>query len=447
MSRKIWDDHSYALVVLFFVFASRIVTTYHLGAHYNIKSDDYAYVVGGIELLEHGFFTSHGSPFPSAQSMPGINLLIAGIAFFFGTGGMLWVAIKVIWAMMATATGWFIYKSVRIFAPKWAGVLALIPLFRVDYIWMDNLVLTETPFILSLSMMLYFTFQLGETQQKRYFWFLFISYIIGINFRPNVVIYPLFALFYLLLKKYNLKLLFKQSILVIVLTLLISTPWAVRNYQNFDAFIPQTFGLGNPMLLGTYQGYGYPKDESLDYTTNVDDVVKEEYSKYYDTHGKVYPPYQRYISFMHDKTKAEYRISEWIKTDWKGFLVSYVILKPLETVHSIFYWDIIYGVSATTVTLLQDLETLFIALTIILSIILKQHRKVIFYLTALYIVNIYILSSIFVFGRYNVALMPIRYILIGLGLTLVWQILAPPIGKLISKKNTAAEETASETQK
>ena len=83
-----------------------------------------------------------------------------------------------------------------------------------------------------------------------------------------------------------------------------------------NAFIPLTYGAGNPALLGTYQGYGFPSDESLDYKTNVDDIAKEKFAKYYNKDGTVKnEAIQRYIALEMDGIKADYRISEWKKSN------------------------------------------------------------------------------------------------------------------------------------
>ena len=62
--------------------------------------------------------------------------------------------------------------------------------------------------------------------------------------------------------------------------LLCLIPWTYRNYKIFNHFIPLTYGTGNPLLLGTYQGSGYPTDEELDYVKNVDEKMSAE-MKYY----------------------------------------------------------------------------------------------------------------------------------------------------------------------
>lgn len=68
------------------------------------------------------------------------------------------------------------------------------------------------------------------------------------------------------------------------------------------------------MLLGTYQGHGYPSDKSLDYKTNVDDVINEMYADEYNEDGTLKKDYmERYILLKSDEIKAKYRMSEWAK--------------------------------------------------------------------------------------------------------------------------------------
>lgn len=107
--------------------------------------------------------------------------------------------------------------------------------------------------------------------------------------KANIALYPLFALVYLLVVKYDWKLLAKQCVVLAGIVLCFVVPWSIRNYVQFHAFVPLTYGAGNPTLLGTYQGEGFPSDDILDYETNVERVAEEKYADYYDDAGKVLP--------------------------------------------------------------------------------------------------------------------------------------------------------------
>ena len=67
--------------------------------------------------------------------------------------------------------------------------------------------------------------------------------------KANIGIYPIFAFIYLLLVKYDFKLLLKQGLILVGVLLCFIVPWSIRNYIHYDAFIPLTYGAGNQMCI------------------------------------------------------------------------------------------------------------------------------------------------------------------------------------------------------
>lgn len=413
--RRFWRENWLLVLVLALLFLERAAALWTLGAEYTLASDDLSYVKSGIYFAQNGVITMHGTT-PSAQIMPGMTWLIGLFAALFGEGGhALWLALKLLWISMGTATGWFLFKSVTLFAPKWCGAVACLPLFGADFVWTDNLILTETPFILCLSAMLYYTFLLGRERSRRAFAGCAVSYLAAILLKANIAVYPLFALGYLLAVKDPFKRLLKQGLILACLVLCFLVPWAVRNYVQFRAFVPLTYGAGNPTLLGTYQGYGYPADEELDYTSNVDEPFRETYAAYFDENGEIPERYQKYLSLQHDGMKASYRLEEWASRDLKSLIVSYGFLKPLEIVRGTFYWERVFNIPGTWVQEAQDLNLLLCALAAAASLLFRKHRAQCLYLIILYGGNVYIYAMTYAFGRYSIGLMPMRCILVGLG--------------------------------
>ena len=413
--RRFWRENWLLVLVLALLFLERAAALWTLGAEYTLASDDLSYVKSGIYFAQNGVITMHGTT-PSAQIMPGMTWLIGLFAALFGEGGhALWLALKLLWISMGTATGWFLFKSVTLFAPKCCGAVACLPLFGADFVWTDNLILTETPFILCLSAMLYYTFLLGRERSRRAFAGCAVSYLAAILLKANIAVYPLFALGYLLAVKYPFKRLLKQGLILACLVLCFLVPWTVRNYVQFHAFVPLTYGAGNPTLLGTYQGYGYPADEELDYVTNVDEPFREAYAAYFDENGEIPERYQKYLSLQHDGMKASYRLEEWASRDLKSLIVSYGFLKPLEIVRGTFYWERVFNIPGTWVQEAQDLNLLLCALAAAASLLFRKHRAQCLYLIILYGGNVYIYAMTYAFGRYSIGLMPMRCILVGLG--------------------------------
>lgn len=183
--------------------------------------------------------------------------------------------------------------------------------------------------------------------------------------------------------------------------------------------LTRAYGAGNPLLLGTYQGRNYPEDATLNYETNVEAVVKEQYAKYFDDNGNLPPKYEKYISLQRDGIKAKYRMHEWIKTDPASFFLSYLILKPFKMANDIFYWERVFNIPGSFVYSLQYFDMLLCIISAILLLFASKYRQELFFLVLLYWGNVYLYSIAFAFGRYNISLMPVRFILIGIGLSTI----------------------------
>lgn len=407
--------HKWIVLVCVALFLERVCAAYFLGFSYNINSDDLSYVKSGIEFANTGRITMHGVL--SAQIMPGMPVLIGFFSLFFGEGQALWVALKIAWAFMGAATAVYIYKSVLLFAPKVFAVIAVLPLFLINYVWMDNLILTETPFMLFLSMLIYATLMMGKTRENKYFWLCVVTYMLALMFKANIAVYPLFAMIYLLVVKYGFVKLIKQGIILGTIILCFIIPWSIRNYIHYDAFVPLTWGSGNPLLLGTYQGIGYPSDEELDYKTNVDDVVKEEYKQYYDLNGEIKEDYlAKYVALEADGIKARYRMAEWFARNPKSMIYSYLVSKPLYMLNGVFYWNEIFNIPVTGLFALKKINCLLCLLLIPLCFLLKKNRAEVLYLAGTYAGNIFLYAIYFALDRYSETLMPFRYIGVGISL-------------------------------
>ncbi len=423
-----YKENKFAWAIMLSLLVVMLVALCELGITYSLNSDDLSYVNAGITFAKTGAITMHGSL--SAQIMPGMPVFIGIISMIFGEGKLLWLVLKLIWIGMGVLTPYFAYKSVSLFVPKWCGLVVMTFFFAPDFIWMNNLILTETPFMLFFTAAIYYTFMLGKTFKKKYFWLCLVSFMLALMLKANIGIYPVFAFIYLLLVKYNFIQLLKHGLIVACAVLCFVIPWSIRNYVRFEAFVPLTYGSGNPLLMGTYQGEGYPLDESLDYETNVEKVAEQKFQKYYNLDGTLKNDYMsKYILLEKDGIKAKYRISEWIKTDPLSFIISNGIAKPVIMVKSVFYWysitnwDTVFAVSNNEITSWRSIEFYLCCMALLSSFFLKKYRKLMLFLGALYITNIYIYAITFAFDRYAAPLLPIRYIMVGVGLCLFTEVL------------------------
>ena len=416
---KIIMNNWLIVIVMIISLVLHILAIKQLGFNYTLNSDDASYVKSGIVFLQTGEITMHGVI--SAQIMPGMTFLIAFMALIFGTGTKLMISLKVLWMIMGISTICVVYKTIKLYTNKYISALSCLFFLAIDYVWMDNLILTETPFILLFALLIYHTLKLSQNTNRKDYILIIIYYIMAVFIRPNIGIFPIFLFIFLLLKKYDFKLLMKQCLIAGAILLLCLIPWAYRNYKVFGKFIPFTYGIGNPLLLGTYQGVGYPLDEELDYVKNVDEKIPDK-MKYYleNTNEKEYMT--KYYLLEYDGMKAKYRMHEWWNKDKISMLKSYLYYKPKELFNNYFYWDTILGIKPMVLSTIRKLEILFFGLSSLLILLNKKRIKEWLFLILTYGSQIALYSYTFAFSRYAISMFFIRYIVIGIGIGILYDI-------------------------
>lgn len=414
------QEHRAILIVMLLLFLERVFAIYFLGLQYSLHSDDQDYILSGIVFGNTGTVTMHNQI--SAQIMPGMPYFIGIVSILFGEGRLLLLVLRLLWAMMGTLSALYIYRCVRLFAPKWCAVLAAIPLFAPNYVWLDNLILTETPVILFTLAMIYHTMQMKSDGRSRHFWLTAMFYFFALLLKANAAIYPAFSAIYLLLKGYPFKRLLRQGLTLVGLLLIFLVPWSLRNYKVFHAFIPLTYGGGNPLLLGTAQGESARTldDNDEEYYEYVETEFKARYGDSLNANGSLKEPeISRYYSLRKDELRASYRLNEWYQRSPRGMLHAFLVEKPSKMLYGIYYEKEIYGVSAARLSNLRVLSYLLAIISFILSFVLKKNRAELFFLALFYIANLYVYALYFSYSRYGQTLIPIWYIMIGIGFCLL----------------------------
>lgn len=416
--KKFIKENWCILIVLLLSIILHIFATIDLGINYTINSDDASYIESGITFIKTGKITMHGVI--SAQIMPGMTFLIGFISLIFGTGTVFMYALKILWALMGIGTIYVVYKTIRLYSNKYISTIPCIFFLAIDYIWMDNMILTETPYIFLFSLLVYHTLKLALNPNKKDYILIVLYYIMAVFIRPNIGLYPVFLFIYLLLKKYDFKLLMKQCVIAGMILIITLIPWTYRNYKVFGKFIPLTYGTGNPLLLGTYQGVGYPLDEELDYVKNVDEKMDDEMKHYLDNPDeKDYMT--RFYLLEYDGMKAKYRMNEWWKKDKKSMLKSYLFYKPIENFYNYFYWDTVLNVSSKFIVLTRKIDIVMFLISSIIILIDKKKFKEWLFIILVYGSQIVLYSYTFAFSRYAISMFYLRYIIIGIGLGILFK--------------------------
>ena len=402
------------ICVIFISLILHILALNELGFQYSLDSDDVSYILSGLNFKETGMITMHGAL--SAQIMPGMTFLIAIISFLGGTYVNVITYLKILWLIMGLATIFVVYKTIRIYTNKYISAFSCLFFLSAQYIWMDNIILTETPFILLFSLLIYHTFKLPITNSSKDYICIVIFYLLALLIRPNIGIYPLFLIIYLLIKKYDIRLMFKQLIIAFIALMIVLVPWTIRNYKIFGKFIPLTYGVGNPLLLGTYQGTGYPLDSELDYSLNVDNKMPEEMEYYLNNFDYKDNYMARYYLLEKDNLKAKYRIHEWWQKDKASMIKSYFYIKPVSLLTSPFYWEEILGIKKPIVSFFLKIELILTVISSVIIIMSKKNINELIFLILVMFSQVALYSYTFVTSRYGITLFFMRYLIIGLGI-------------------------------
>lgn len=414
------------IVILVIAIILHVIAISELGYNYSLKSDDLSYINSGIIFYQTGQITMHNVI--SAQIMPGMTFLIAFFCLIFGTGSLLIIALKVLWIAMGIGAILALYKIIKLFTNN--QFIAAVPclfLLAPDFIWMNNLILTETPFLLSFMLLIYYSLKFIKDNSNKSYIMIIIYYIICLFIRPTIGLYPIFLAIILLWKKYSFKELIKKGLIAALVLTICLAPWIYRNYKVFNRFIPLTYGMGNPLLLGTYQGYGYPLDEELDYIKNVDEKMSKEMA-YYMREDTKRDHHKVFYLLKYDEMKAKYRMREWWNNDKESMIRSYLFHKTKIMVYSSFYWEKIFNIPIGLNLILRKIDILMFMIASIIIIINKKYIKEFVMLIMIYGYHIILYDYSFAYERYAQTLFPIRFIIIGIGIKIIYE-------KIRGKKN------------
>lgn len=368
------------------------------GIDMTINSDDQGYIRSAKDLLETGIFSYHKTGSPTVHIMPGLTFLLAIIFYLFGSADLGMYVAKTIMISFGLASVFGVYLIGKYIHNIWAGLLAaLILSLSIPHIVTDNLIMTEAPFTVCFIYFIYFSIRHADDKQKKHFFYVLFFYIISLFMRPTMALIPLVLLIYYVLKKYPGKLMIKYASVAFIVLIVLLTPWWIRNYIHFKEFIPLSGSSGDPLLLGTFQGEGYPNNETYD---DVIAKVKE-----------TMPVQDAFYELKYEGLYAKERMHTWWENNPESMLKSYLILKPALFWKDTFYWIPVFGISGEDVTNFHRIALYFgiFGLFVSLLILKKKRAEIIFIiLTLLYFTLLN--SYYFAYSRYNLPLMPLIYL-------------------------------------
>ncbi|MBL3889453.1 glycosyltransferase family 39 protein [Bacillus cereus] len=386
----------------------RLMTLKTYGSDLTLGSDDLMYQKNAVNFLETGMLTYHDPTKPTIHIMPGQVFLLAGIFAIFGHGSLGVLCAKLVMITFGVLSIYMTYKiGTYILNPAVGLIAALLLALYPPEVVVENLTLTESPYLFLSLGLLYWSLKLADTHSMKDFYIILLFYFIALYFRVQIALYPILLFIYLVLKRYPVRLMVKQALISVLVLFVVLGPWWARNYVQFHKFIPLTAGSGNPLLLGTYQGEGYPPGKS------VEEIDAELLAKY--------PGIEAHELMAKQQEIAMDRIKEWWHTDKKSMLKSYLILKPQIFWEKAYYYPgtpiSIFDISGEDMKKIYDpIKTGFIICSILAFVFCWRRWREYSFLWINILFQTFFNSLYLAYDRYALPLMPMLFIMIGVGI-------------------------------
>ena len=394
--------HKGLLVILVVGLILRLIVLITEGSWLSIDSDDKGYISSAIEFLNGNGITYINPEEPTIHILPGITFLLSPF-LVFGYNEMSMTFIKLMMIGFGLLSITFTYAIGHYLFNRYVGLIgALLLAIYIPQILSDNLVLTEGPFTAAFLGFFYFSFRLGDEPRMKWFYWVIGLYLFMLYFRPTIALLPILLLIYFILKKYPWKLAMKQFVVAAILLVLVMSPWWIRNYVHYDAFIPLSGGAGNPMLLGTYQGHGYK------FTPTYKEVVSE-----IDAAMQGEP---RYVIQEAQREVAQERMRLIHATEPEWFWETYIELKTIEQWSSPFYWIEILSVPLEKMHMIYEKTIVYLFWLSLLALVVYPKRWKEWIFVGLLIGYFTLLNNIFfAYPRYNQPLLPFLFVFASAG--------------------------------
>lgn len=220
-----------------------------------LEHDQKNYVTMAIQIMEKGVYAYRDTA-PNTLVTPGWPMMLTAFLWVFGYDPLEPTITLLRYAnvLMALVSIWMIYKlGARLFHPATGILAALLAAVHPSYVWSVSLVLTEVPFLMFFTALLYMQVRIiQENRPRDHIW---MGLLLGavVLIRPNIL--PLAVIPYLFLwwnHRKQRKLFLPEIGRSVASFAVVMLPWWIRNAITFKAFIPIAKGeAGNPFLGGT----------------------------------------------------------------------------------------------------------------------------------------------------------------------------------------------------
>lgn len=380
---------SFALVGLVYIF--KLGDSTLLGSLENFDNDDVKYIRSAWNLVENNILSYESIYEPSVYIMPGLTFVLSVFVRLFGKFDGV-IAFRIFQIFIQCGSLYIIFLIGRkLFNSRIAIIACIVNSLYIVEFYVPSLILMETIFKFLLLLLVYLSIYAVERKSTKLYIAAGIVWSIACLFRPTIAAFPaVILLVWIVKKEYKLKDMFKYASIVLGIFCIIMSPWWIRNYKQFNTFIPFTASSGNPFLQGTFVNY----DQSNGF-------------------GVSYEKGDNYIESNKNEIRAGIeRLKTYGKKEPLKYLYWYTIGKTWYFWKAPFYWNGIIGF------ILALIQHYFILITSILGIRLSikksslRSRSILIILGTIIIFNIAYLPY-YTFERYSYPLISLLTIFSG----------------------------------
>lgn len=378
----------------------KLTMIFKYGNKLTLASDDLNYIESAVFLLKKKMFFFHNYNEPTVFVMPGYPFFLATVFSVFGYGTAGIQMARILQALISCIAILMVFLIARkLFNRRVALFSAFLVAFYLPNIVTTGYLLTETLFTALLYVLLYYSMIFSDRPSVGKFLALGVIWAAAVMLRPTIAPYPALLFFYLFVyKKMKVKDLVKYGIIMAVSFIVIFLPWWIRNYNEYERFIPLAASSGNPMLQGTYVNYNQTPENIVYYKLGKNAIETNE------TEVEV----------------AKARIKQEFKKDFWGYLKWFTIGKTKLFWGTVFYWREFFSISQKYVVnyhyfLLFGFLGIFIC-------IFKNPSKFILPVTLILLFNV-VHCIYMAFDRYAFPLIPLLSIFCACSMSYAYKIL------------------------
>lgn len=362
-----------------------------LGDMNKMDNDDVKYIRTGIILLEKGMLVDLDVNKPTVAEMPGHGVMLAFMFKIFGYPEGVTVFRVVQSCIQALCIFLVFFIGREIYGSKVALIACGMSAVYLPHVVSSGLILMEVTYQFLLLLLVYISIFALKTKKLQYYIQGGVVWALACLVRPTLAMFPLIMLILWILYKYPVKEMIKYTLIVSIVFSLLLAPWWIRNYLDFNRFIPFSLASGNPFLQGTNINY----DQSHDFMG-------------------YYPGKDAVETDRIEMETGIKRLKTYFKKQPMDYIYWYTIGKTKHLWRFPYYWKEIFTIPFNSVVRYHQFIMYMGILGAIISISGRKRRdSLMLILVIMYFTVIHL--PYFTFARYAYPAMPIVIILAAYG--------------------------------